>query len=70
MLPLLYTWFFVFVFFPFFFNISRTSFEQRGSISVYGVGSLIGGMFEAFGQTFLQRGAKKVHVTASNNIYY
>ena len=38
----------------------RTLFEQRGSISVNGVGSLIGGMFEAFGQTFLQRGAKKV----------
>ena len=38
----------------------RTSFEQRGSISVNGVGSLIGGMMEAFGQTFLQRGANKV----------
>lgn len=39
---------------------SRTSFEQRGSISINGVGSLVGGMMEAFGQTFLQRGANKV----------
>ena len=39
---------------------SRTKFEQRGTINVYGVGSLIGGMMEAFGQRFLQRGAKKV----------
>ncbi|KAL9984542.1 hypothetical protein ACROYT_G006847 [Oculina patagonica] len=40
-------------------NPNWTSFEQRGSISVNGVGSLIGGMMEAFGQTFLQRGANK-----------
>ena len=39
---------------------SRTKFEQHGTINVYGVGSLIGGMMEAFGQRFLQRGAKKV----------
>ena len=39
----------------------RTLFEQRGSISVNGVGSVIGGMFEAFGQRFLQHGAKKVN---------
>lgn len=38
----------------------RTLFEQRGRISVFGVGSLIGGMFEAFAQRFLQHGAKKV----------
>ena len=41
-------------------SFSRTKFEQHGSIHVYGVGSLIGGMMETFGQTFLQRGAKKV----------
>lgn len=40
-------------------NPDWTKFEQHGSINVYGVGSLIGGMMEAFGQTFLQRGAKK-----------
>lgn len=40
-------------------NPNWTLFEQRGSISVNGVGSLIGGMFEAFGQRFLQHGAKK-----------
>ncbi|CAH3148069.1 unnamed protein product [Pocillopora meandrina] len=40
-------------------NPNWTSFEQRGSISVYGVGSFIGGMMESFGQSFLQRGANK-----------
>lgn len=40
-------------------NPNWTLFEQRGRISVFGVGSLIGGMFEAFAQRFLQHGAKK-----------
>ena len=43
-----------------FWSFSRTKLEQHGTINVHGVGSLIGGMMEAFGQTFLQRGAKKV----------
>ncbi|CAH3189180.1 unnamed protein product [Porites evermanni] len=40
-------------------NPDWTLFEQRASINVYGVGSVIGGMFEAFGQRFFQHGAKK-----------
>ena len=34
--------------------------EQHGSISVKGVGSLIGGMMERFGEKFIQHGAEKV----------
>ncbi|XP_068744052.1 PRELI domain-containing protein 2-like isoform X2 [Montipora capricornis] len=37
----------------------RTIFEQRGTISVFGIGSLLGGMFETFAYTFFQREAEK-----------
>lgn len=40
-------------------NPNWTVFEQHGTISVRGLGSLICGMFETFGHSFLQRGAQK-----------
>ncbi|XP_068744058.1 PRELI domain-containing protein 2-like [Montipora capricornis] len=40
-------------------NPDWTIFEQRGTISVFGIGSLLGGMFETFAYTFFQREAEK-----------